>query len=415
MKKHLFRLLCAIFAALTLLPSVTSALSPEERSLYRNSGIIFYDPNACLSLFGGNLNISGNTAEEKIWSGLISVGFTPEQAAGVMGNMAHESGFNPVRHEGSAKGRFWNNGGFNLLGNPGIAYGIGLIQWSFGRRINFLEYVKANDPGLNLYDYFYQPNTYSIGDADRFIALVGDEVANALYALSIQFLWDEMHGNSSYSKVFEQTSVDTATWIFLTHVERPGGTSLGMSLAAAMAAKPARFSSAQRIYEQYGSWAISGAGNICVDQSIPVSCPNFEGLISGGTSGATSSGQWSPEARRVVEIMQNCFPDAFSSMITYYSATGCHPDHAIDMMIANHRDPAVIAKTTQIVEWIQQNRAALGVTTIIYNVKINSLRDAAKGDIPFSQWRPYTRYGPNPDDTLGHRDHVHISIAPCNG
>jgi hypothetical protein len=102
----------------------------EARDLLVNT--IFDSLNS--SCVTGRAVISGNTAAEKIWSGLLSLGFTKEQAAGIMGNMQHESNnFNPVQHEGSQYQKYWP---MNLDGNPEIAYGLGLIQWSFGRRIN---------------------------------------------------------------------------------------------------------------------------------------------------------------------------------------------------------------------------------------------------------------------------------------
>ena len=45
MKKHLGKLFSIIISATLLFPSTITALTPEQRSLFRNSGIIFYDPD----------------------------------------------------------------------------------------------------------------------------------------------------------------------------------------------------------------------------------------------------------------------------------------------------------------------------------------------------------------------------------
>ena len=60
--------------------------------------------------------IAGNDITEKVWNYLRTAGVEPEQAAGIMGNMYAESGFDPsiVEH--------------------GNGIGFGLCQWSYGRR-----------------------------------------------------------------------------------------------------------------------------------------------------------------------------------------------------------------------------------------------------------------------------------------
>lgn len=77
---------------------------------------------------GGNgSSYAGNTVAEKVWNFLISNGYSEIAVAGVMGNIHQESGgFNP-----------------DIVENGGSGEGIGLIQWSFGRRDKLEAYAQA--------------------------------------------------------------------------------------------------------------------------------------------------------------------------------------------------------------------------------------------------------------------------------
>ncbi len=144
----------------------------------------------------GNAVIKGDTPEEKIWSGLTSIGFTEEQAAAVLGNMAHEGSLNPVRHEISARNKFWP---YDIENGTDHAYGIGLIQWSWTRRPAFLKYIKEQAP--DLMHYFKEPEKYD-GSGEQFLQAVDSEQdANDLYALSITYVYDEAKEN--YSGFFD--------------------------------------------------------------------------------------------------------------------------------------------------------------------------------------------------------------------
>ena len=77
---------------------------------------------------GGNASsYTGNTIAEKTWNFLIGQGFSEIAVAGLMGNIHQESGgFNPA-----------------IVENGGSGEGIGLIQWSFGRRDQLENYAAS--------------------------------------------------------------------------------------------------------------------------------------------------------------------------------------------------------------------------------------------------------------------------------
>lgn len=98
--------------------------------LYKATGVDYgitefdfsiFDPANFTSVDG----ICGGTAQEKVWYSLRKAGFSEEAAAGVLGNIQNESGFDPSTIEG------------------GNGIGFGLCQWSFGRRTQIEAYAAS--------------------------------------------------------------------------------------------------------------------------------------------------------------------------------------------------------------------------------------------------------------------------------
>lgn len=99
-----------IFILLIILQPNSLALTADERSnLFRP----FYDKNSTIAVSGCNVGqtpLVGADNEAKVWNYLINKGFTPIQAAGSLGNLKHEGGFNPKRVEdGHMEGNRWLN------------------------------------------------------------------------------------------------------------------------------------------------------------------------------------------------------------------------------------------------------------------------------------------------------------------
>lgn len=256
MKKSHFlqKMLVLVVAFLMVAIPITSVYAIDESTLdrYAQSNILFYDPagGACAggSYLDGPIVLSGDTPEEKIWTGLTSF-MTPEQAAGVMGNMKSESGFNPAQHEISM---MRDNPGFALDQNEGVSYGLGLIQWSFGRRIGMYTYVKESNESLVV--YFNNPKQYSpdYWSGSQFIAAAGVDAFDALVSLELQYLKDELQNISEYSGIFNTTTVEEATEYFLAKVERPKNPDLEHH--------PERLTQAKAFYEQFDGTGGGGGG-----------------------------------------------------------------------------------------------------------------------------------------------------------
>lgn len=77
------------------------------------------------SAFSGMSGIYGGTLEEKVWFALRGAGYSEIATAGVMGNIEAESGFNAGTIE------------------AGSGIGIGICQWSFGRRTQLEKYAAS--------------------------------------------------------------------------------------------------------------------------------------------------------------------------------------------------------------------------------------------------------------------------------
>ena len=273
-------IVCCIAPYLALSSKNVAAKVPNDK--YYTQGIRFYNADDCDEsekstssiTVGGEAVISGTSAEEKVWSGLKSMGLTDEITAGVMGNMAHEGNyFNPVQYEGMYKDK-WEGGAFDWENDPARGHGVGLTQWSGSRRPAVMKYLKTSN--AELYEkYMLHPNTYSMANGnaygvngDKFIQLAGEADADALYSLEITYVVNE-ELKKGYSGMLSQTTVEGAADWFLDHYEQPGDIE---------GTRPVRRADAKKYYEKFsGQTSFSGGtgGN---------------GNASGGTVSAENNG-----------------------------------------------------------------------------------------------------------------------------
>ncbi len=135
-------------------PVITEAKEPEQKADIKKDNV------------ASESKQENRTRENIIWDYLKSAGYTDIQTAAIIGNLYQESGLNPERVEYKTK------------------EGIGLVQWSFGRKQKLIDY--ASSKGVNWTDLnaqleflvkelksseFYQPykgtfnNPYSINEA----------------------------------------------------------------------------------------------------------------------------------------------------------------------------------------------------------------------------------------------------------
>jgi hypothetical protein len=127
MQRWLIGLLLPIFI-LVIFPGTSSALSPQQEQILQ-SGIYYFDVGSSSESTCSDISLSGSDNEQKIFNFYIAKGLSPPQAAGVTGNIMHESSGDPQNIQNPA-GRTQDP--TNLTSQT---QGYGLIQWTPGNRI----------------------------------------------------------------------------------------------------------------------------------------------------------------------------------------------------------------------------------------------------------------------------------------
>lgn len=251
LKRILTGIIAVVFSTTFILAPSTSAKGIKDSiiDLLDKINAYYYNPEgdiSCVGAYQGDITVYGGAIEEKIWTGLTSF-MSEEQAAGVMGNMVHESGYNPARHEGSMMNS--KQPGFDISKNADVSYGLGLIQWSFGRRTRLYSYIENKDSELT--DYLKDYKSYGALSGDAFLSKAGDSVADSLIAIELEFLKDEL--KASYSGLFSTNSVYDAAKYFLEKVERPKNPTIS--------AHPERATTAESIYKKFTGTSITPSIN----------------------------------------------------------------------------------------------------------------------------------------------------------
>lgn len=139
---------------LLIAPHPLQALSPEQKKIY-DSNIGYFDIEEFSQSCKQPTTLSGSDNAEMVWNFLINKGLTPVQAAGIMGNLQAESGFNPKRVQNTP-----TPGGDkdNITVDGKTGYGI--AQWTDrGRQQKLADFAgKAGKPSGDLsvqLDYMY--------------------------------------------------------------------------------------------------------------------------------------------------------------------------------------------------------------------------------------------------------------------
>jgi hypothetical protein len=160
---------------------------------------------------GGNL--SGSDNQQKAFNYFVSKGFTPQQSAGIIGNLIAESGVNPKRVQSTPTPEGDRD---NITVNNKTGYGI--AQWtSSGRQQGLVDLARS-----------------------RGLQIEGD------LALQLDFLLKEV--DESYAGIRLTPDLRSSSDYFMTQFERPKDQS--------EAAKVKRASAGQQVLELYGGGAV---------------------------------------------------------------------------------------------------------------------------------------------------------------
>lgn len=222
-KRSLLIFIAVLYSA--LVPVQTGAV---DNLFYSSNDIHYYDEKAT-KCAAGELVLSGKDNRQKIYNFLTKKGLNSHQAAGVLGNIQHESGYSPTRHEESHND--FNKGGY------------GLAQWTFGRRTALKAHLDRTVPEL-VTTYYNDNYGGAVRSSDGFIPkhsssgeLMPLTDNDALLSAELNFLYDETssrkitsktqsvttakQGENEWEALKKATSVEDATKIWLYNFEIP--------------------------------------------------------------------------------------------------------------------------------------------------------------------------------------------------
>ena len=202
-----------------------------------------FDPANFIKISESADGIVGGTVEEKVWVALKNLGVSDAAAAGAMGNLSYESG-------GHGKHKIITEA---VEGGTGI--GIGMCQWSFGRRTQIENYAKSQ--GKSWKDENIQ--------IEFLIAELTGKGKASSYA-DYQFMTKSYGGVTYSADSWRNTkdgksNVEYATRSFAATFERPNASDYTSSM-------PARVETAKWFYDKFKgktakdfSTSTSGTGN----------------------------------------------------------------------------------------------------------------------------------------------------------
>lgn len=183
----------------------TASALTERQRLILNSGIYYYNSEgttfACGPGGGGGGELTGSDNAEKIWNYFINKGYTPEQTAGIIGNMQAESAVETTRLQNTRPGVITR-----AQDAESSRLGWGLVQWTpAGKMITFSRNEGTSYEQIETVEH------------------------------QVDFLWRQLEGQlpgreapnekSAGDHLKQQTTVAGAAASFMTKYERPRDTS----------------------------------------------------------------------------------------------------------------------------------------------------------------------------------------------
>ena len=132
-----------------LLPNISYAIAPDDKEAILGNYPFYDATDAGGTCSGGSFSLSGSNNLEKVWNYFLARNFTPEQTAGIMGNLLVET-------KGTLDPRIKQGGSFMSDPNdPDVSggEGRGIAQWSYNERWqSLLNYAAAPNPERNPFD-----------------------------------------------------------------------------------------------------------------------------------------------------------------------------------------------------------------------------------------------------------------------
>lgn len=395
--------LLAMILALTPSGLVYAAL-PDEGTLdiYNANGIYYYNGSNVENYCGSasvDCNIIGETADERLWSGLRHVGFTPEQTAGVMGNI-HKEGGHPARQEDAYniardKGctlsngepyTIWNysgehtwcmgsieNSGYDS-GDPYAGIGVGIVGWTVETRKGpYLELMKQ--AGLIKYFDGDAYKTYGRAHTDEaFRDLVVEATGSdadywAMWCIALKHVWNEFNSDT-FKAFFNKTSVAEFAGYMAEEYEKCAGGCLNRGEQYYK-----RIADAENVYRRYQNGEFDA-----VEKGTAPKQNNSLNNVSDGSNitmiGDTVLAEASVEIKKLLSGVAietsgiNNFQDGIAAVGRLKDASELR-DNVIFVLGSNKPDSIKLDDTNQLMEAIGDGHNVYFVTN--YNAEDQSL------------------------------------------
>jgi hypothetical protein len=226
---------------------------PGEVSNENNSNCVCFDPES-----GETTTLDGNNNIEMVFNFFVSKGLKDFQAAGVIGNMKHESGVEPQRAEGVYDRKVTAEEFISGVGGPGW----GIVQWTPGSK-------------------FINPSKSSGKDPNKL-------------EVQLDFLWDQLNNKTSSPEgsagesLKKTGNVSDATTVFQNEYERPLNKTATISQ---------RIAAAKTVLKTYSGPSIEEGG--AVDSS---------GCSGSPSSSVAGSGGWDLSGQNSMVYYNQCDP-----------------------------------------------------------------------------------------------------------
>lgn len=383
--------LSILLGLLLISPSVVQALPQSHKEAIDRDSVHYVLPSentggdACSS---DTINLTGNSNVAKAFNYFINdKGLTPEQAAGIVGNLYAESGVIPNRKQGTGASE-----GITSPSQIVPNVGFGIAQWtSAGRQQNWLNYAKEKN---------MDPLTLE---------------------LELMFLWHELETTPSYglSEIKKAGDIRQSAWVFLVYFERPAATSgfeekpQQATSGTAKAELDKRESYAKGVLSKGQDGSVSpvsdssGCGGILTgDESTPDFKANPKVQVDDPKNvpfnETQCSGNFTPGAASLSKLVIKTYSPPVTSVGGYSCRKNTADDsisvhglgRALDIMI-DGTTPKGLEVGDRIRNYMINNSTQLGIQRVIWNRHIWSADQDG--------WRTYT--GPVP-----HTDHLHVEI-----
>lgn len=290
-----------------------ASLTEDEYVIYSQNDIFFAAPG-CTDT-GGSSSICGDTAKEMYWSALSQYTDDPIKVAGIVGNLMHEGGMNPVAWEGTitnSDGSLAYSWDYIYGGGLDGEKGVGAFGITSGLG-TYLHYINDNYPDLLKYfkdskeysfSYMYPGSGADPTYGDTLLKKIGSNEYAKLVEAEVKFAMEDSDTFSPRTKEYMGKSfsspMDSAYW-WASEWERCG---TGCLNGPNSAENIARGRTAEKVYDELKDFKCSPGSSANSTTKTATSGMNSDITLIGDSIAVQSEAE-----------LQSKFPGSFMSKV----------------------------------------------------------------------------------------------------